>query len=95
MEERIQMTLSAIRTNSEIPQTCEMCKQTFPLNEHHMGLVFNDKIFICQDCRTQTSDQEIMEWTQSIMRHPEIGMPIPLWLIHEQNRDKLLLIHRK
>jgi hypothetical protein len=95
MEERTQMNISSIRANSKAPKTCEMCKQTFPLNEHHMGLVFKDKFFICQDCQMHTSDQEIMEWTQNVMRHPEVGMPIPLWLIHEQNRDKQLLIRPK
>jgi len=75
-----------------LQKTCEMCKNKFHLNEHQTGLVFNDKFFICDDCRTHTSDQEIMGWAQSVMRRPEAGMPISLWLIHEQNKDKQLLI---
>ena len=74
--------------DSILEKTCEMCKHKFHLDKHQMGLVFDDKLFICEDCRTNTSDQEIMEWTQSIMRRPEAGMPISLWLIHEQNKDK-------
>jgi len=60
-----------------------------------MGLVFDDKFFICADCRTNTSDQEIMEWTQSVMRQPGAGMPISLWLISEQNKDKQPFIRHK
>jgi len=60
-----------------------------------MGLVFNDKFFICEDCRTNTSDQEMMEWSQSIMRGPGVGMPISLWLINEQNKDKQPFIRHK
>jgi len=78
-----------LRDNEMILQkTCEMCKHTFHLNEHQRGLVFNDKFFICQDCQTHTSNQEIIEWTQGVMRRLEFGMPISLWLIHEQNKDK-------
>gem|GEM_PF-2994819 len=36
---------------------CEMCKQKFHLQEHQSGLVFDDKFFICEDCRTNTPDQ--------------------------------------
>ena len=38
---------------------CEMCKQKFHLQEHQSGLVFDDKFFICEDCRTNTPEQEI------------------------------------
>lgn len=80
---------SQLRGNEMILQkTCEMCKHKFHLNEHQMGLVFNDKFFICQNCQTHTSNQEIMEWTQGVMRRLEFGMPISLWLINEQNKDK-------
>ena len=71
-----------------LQKTCDMCKNKFHLNEHQTGLVFDDKFFICDDCRTHTSDQEFMEWTQSVMHRPEVGMPISLWMIHEQNKDK-------
>jgi hypothetical protein len=81
--------------NSIHEKTCEMCKHKFHLDEHQMGLVFDDKFFICEDCRTNTSDQEIVEWTQSVMRRPENGMPISLWLINEQNKDKQPFIRRK
>jgi hypothetical protein len=71
-----------------LKKTCEMCKNKFHLYEHQMGLVFNDKFFICQDCQTHKSNQEIIEWTQGVMRRLEFGMPISLWLINEQNKDE-------
>jgi hypothetical protein len=36
-----------------------------------------------------------MEWTQNVMRRPEVGMPISLWLIHEQNKDKQPFLRQK
>jgi len=72
-----------------IPErTCEMCKQKFHLQEHQCGLVFDDKFFICEDCRTNIPDQRLLEWSQSIMRQATTGMPISLWLIQEQNKNK-------
>jgi len=69
-------------------KTCEMCKNKFHLNENPSGLVFDDKFFICEDCRTHTPEHQIMEWTQTIMRQNCTGMPISLWLIQEQNKTK-------
>lgn len=73
---------------------CEMCKQKFHLQEHQSGLVFDDKFFICEECRTNTPEQEIMEWSQSTMRS-SAAMPISLWLIQEQNKNKPPFSHRK
>jgi len=36
-----------------------------------------------------------MEWSRSTMQDPGCGMPIALWLIHEQNKDKPLFSKRK
>jgi hypothetical protein len=72
-----------------------MCKARFHLDEHQSGLVFDDRFFICEECRTHTPEKEIMEWTQSIMHRPSMGMPISLWLIHEQNKNKQLFSRRK
>jgi hypothetical protein len=74
---------------------CEMCKQKFHLQEHQSGLVFDDKFFICEDCRTNMPEQEIMGWSQSTMRSPTSAMPISLWLIQEQNKNKLPFSRRK
>ena len=74
---------------------CGMCQNKFHLNDHQSGLVFNDKIFVCEQCSTNTSDEGMMEWTESIMQKPDCGMPIALWLIHEQNKDKPLFSKQK
>ncbi|MBN1280332.1 MAG: hypothetical protein JXA00_01645 [Candidatus Thermoplasmatota archaeon] len=76
-------------------KTCEMCKNKFHLHEHQCGLVFDDKFFICEDCRTNTPDHQMMEWTQSTMRSTTAGMPISLWLIQEQNKNKPLFSKRR
>ena len=65
---------------------CSICHNTFHLHEHQNGLVFEDKLFICEECSVNRSD--ILEWSKSIMQQPGSGMPIALWLIHEQNKNK-------
>ena len=67
---------------------CEMCKTKFHLNQHKTGLVFDDKIFICEQCTTTATDEDLLEWSHTIMRTSENGMPVALWLIHEQNKNK-------
>jgi len=76
-------------------KTCEKCKNKIHLHEQQQGLVFNDNIFICEHCATTSSEEEIMEWTNSIMQSPTNGMPIALWLVHEQNKDKPMFSRKK
>ncbi|PNX53335.1 MAG: hypothetical protein BV458_04895 [Thermoplasmata archaeon M9B2D] len=65
-----------------------MCKQRFHLKDHQSGLVFDEKFFICEDCRTNKPEQDFIQWSQSTMRPSASAMPISLWLIQEQNKDK-------
>lgn len=76
------------REDTIAEKTCELCHTKFFLQENQHGLVFNDKFFICEDCNKHTTEGELTAWSQSIMRKPQSGMPISLWLIHEQNKDK-------
>lgn len=76
-------------------KTCGICQNKFHLHNHQSGLVFNDKIFVCEECSKNTSENDIMDWSRSIMQNPGCGMPIALWLIHEQNKDKPLFSKRK
>ena len=74
---------------------CEICKNKINLDMHPSGLVFDDHIFICQKCCDNKSEEEITEWSESKMRQPGCGMPIALWLIHEQNKDKQMMSRQK
>jgi len=76
-------------------KTCGICQNKFHLHDHQSGLVFDDKIFVCEACSKSTSEHDIMEWSSSIMQKPGSGMPIALWLIHEQNKDKPMFSKRK
>ena len=69
-------------------KTCSVCKGVFHLHKHENGLVFDDRFFICQDCAKGSSEEELTEWCGTIMQSPTNGMPIALWLIHEQNKEK-------
>jgi hypothetical protein len=74
---------------------CGKCQHRFHLHDHQSGLVFDDKIFICEQCSKNTSENDMREWTRSVMQDPGFGMPIALWLIHEQNKNKPLFSKRK
>jgi hypothetical protein len=72
-----------------------MCKQKFLPQDHQCGLVFEDKFFICEGCRTNASEQELIDWSQTTMRTSASAMPISLWLIQEQNKNKQPFSKRK
>jgi len=76
-------------------RVCGVCKTEIDLNEHQSGLVFDDNIFVCSDCCNNSTEDELAIWSQSIMRKPGTGMPISLWLIHEQNKGKPMLSKTK
>jgi hypothetical protein len=57
--------------------------------------VFNDKHFICAECRKNTSNEDLTDWSKTIMQSPTAGMPIALWIIHEQNKDKIMMSRKK
>ena len=76
-------------------RVCGVCKTEIDLHDHQSGLVFEDNIFVCENCCQSKSEHDIQEWSQSIMKQPGTGMPIGLWLIHEQNKDKPMLSRTK
>ena len=39
--------------------------------------------------------EEISKLTKTIMQSPNNGMPIAIWLIHEQNKDKTMMTFKK
>jgi hypothetical protein len=69
-------------------KTCNVCQNKFHLNEHKFGLVYDDKIFVCENCTKNTKDDFLTDWPDSKMQHPDCGMPVALWLIQEQNKNK-------
>lgn len=77
-----------------VMRTCGVCKTEIDLNEHQSGFVFDDKIFVCQEC-CQKNDHHHDDWPQSVMQKQGNCMPIGLWLIHEQNKDKRMFSKQK
>jgi len=78
-----------------VMRVCNICETKIDLNEHQSGLVFEDRFFICETCCNNKSEHEIKEWTRSSMNISDEGMPIGLWLIHEQNKDKRMFSIQK
>jgi hypothetical protein len=73
---------------------CNFCNREIILNTNLSGLVFDDKYFLCEKCHDTHSDKELGNWVKSIMKDPTSGMPISLWLIHEQNKDKTFMTRK-
>lgn len=78
-----------------LEKICDICSKKINLYDHPLGLVFEDQIFICQDCSIKHSQKELSKLTKTIMQSPHNGMPIALWIIHEQNRDKTMMTVKK
>lgn len=72
-----------------------MCSRHIILDHNLSGLVFNDDHFVCSECRKNTSNDDLMDWSKTIMQSSTAGMPIALWIIHEQNKDKTMMSRKK
>ncbi len=72
-------------------RTCMICNEKILLKEHPLGLVFEDEHFLCQKCNKRHSKEELSKLTKTIMQSPDRGMPIALWIIHEQNKNKTMM----
>ena len=72
-----------------------VCNKKILLKEHPLGLVFQDRHFVCETCNDKHSKETISKLTKTIMQSSESGMPIALWLIHEQNRNKTMMTVKK
>jgi hypothetical protein len=65
------------------------------LHENPSGFVFEDQLFVCSDCSEKHTHKELKCLTKTTMQDPFNGMPIGLWLIHEQNKDKTMMTVKK
>jgi hypothetical protein len=65
------------------------------LSDNSSGLVFKDEHFLCEECLDRHSKEELSNFTKTIMQSSEDGMPIGLWLIHEQNKNKTMMTFKK
>ena len=70
---------------------CDLCHRDITLKTNLSGLVYDDKFFLCEDCNENHSHEEINTWKETVMKNPTSGMPISLWLIHEQNKNKTFM----
>jgi transcription initiation factor IIE alpha subunit len=68
-----------------------ICNKKILLKEHPLGLVFEDEHFLCEKCNEKLSKDELSKLNKTIMQSPQNGMPIALWLIHEQNKHKTMM----
>ncbi len=73
---------------SIVEEVCEICKQKFVLEENPAGVVFDDIHFICEKCHQQLLEEDVEDERYTLMGENRKGMPIAVWLIHEQNKDK-------
>ena len=78
-----------------ITKKCEICNRDFDLKNNRRGLVLDEHHFICESCNSELTDNDREHLSVSVM-HSEIKeMPIALWLIKEQNKDKPFMSVKK
>ena len=70
---------------------CDLCNRDMTLKTNLSGLVYDDKHFLCEQCHDNHSNEELDDWIKTKIKDPKKGMPISLWLIHEQNKDKTFM----
>ena len=67
---------------------CNKCNTHFSPNDHELGLVVNDSIFICEDCHHKMIESDEVINIVSSTKLDQKEMPIALWLIEQQNKGK-------
>ena len=70
---------------------CDLCNRDIKFITNQSGLVFDDKHFLCEKCNDNHSNDELNDWIKTKMKDPKKGMPIALWLIHQQNKNKTFM----
>ncbi len=73
---------------------CDVCNQHFHPDENRSGIVVNEDHFICEPC-TKKLESDEMQIPSSIMADETKAMPIALWLIKEENKDKPFMSVKK
>jgi hypothetical protein len=71
-----------------ITKKCEICEKDFNLLHNRLGLVIDEHHFICESCNKELTDDDREHLPVSVMQSDIKEMPIALWLIQEQNKDK-------
>jgi hypothetical protein len=68
---------------------CGVCNRDFSLEHNRLGLVVDNEVFVCEVCNKHLHDEDKELFSPSTVMHdPRKEMPIALWLIKEQNKDK-------
>jgi len=67
-------------------KTCEICNKHFHPEEHRLGMVVDDRHFVCESCTKKIEDDPVS--AHSIMVNVGKEMPIAIWLINQENKDK-------
>lgn len=78
-----------------ITKKCEICEKDFDLRNNRLGLVLDEDHFICESCNKQLTDDDREHLPVSVMHSEVREMPIALWLIQEQNKDKPFMSIKK
>jgi len=73
---------------------CEICNKNFHPIENRSGIVLDEDSFVCEKCakKIQSDDDYLCH---SVMADTSKSMPIALWLIKEENKDKHFMSVKK
>jgi myosin heavy subunit len=67
---------------------CDICGEEIMLEKNLSGLVVGGNVFACEKCCTDSSKEDLSDWTKSKMKKPGDVRPIGLWLTQEKNKQR-------
>lgn len=76
-------------------KVCKICNKDMDLHQNRSGVVIDNKFFICEQCHETADVEEEGFDLSSIMSAKHKEMPIALWMIQEQNKDKTFMSIKK
>ena len=76
-------------------KVCKICNKDIDLHEHRSGVVVDNKFFICEHCHESVDVDDEPVTLSDIKTTSHKEMPIALWLIQEQNKDKSFMSFKK
>jgi hypothetical protein len=82
--------VTKMRVDNGTHGSCDICEQEFEFEKNLSGLVIQDKIFLCEKCCQNASNDNLMNLTKSKSANPKDVRPIALWLMDNSNRKNLI-----
>lgn len=78
------------KINLDSQGVCDFCKKEIFFDENLSGLVIFNKFFVCEECCTNTTNNDLSYWAE--MKNAKLTdiKPIALWQMEEKHKTRLI-----